>query len=127
MAIVVRRQLRRLFGLHFLQHGIGIRPGDAVESGHRSLKESPSLLHGNERILEGWRRRIVRNCLHFREFFGHARLDGRLIVLILDSVEGRRVERQRTRRVKRVRRAELPISGHGRCVDDTQCDDAKHN
>jgi len=117
--IVVRRQLRGFCGPHFLQRGIAIRLDDAEESGHRSVKELPGLLHGHQHILKGGRRRIVRNRLNLREFFGHARLDGRLIVLILDSVERGRMERQSTRRIKRVRRAEARVGGTSRRENGT--------
>ena len=100
--ILMSGQLRRHVSLHFLQHGIGVRASDPAEGGQRSLQELPSLLHGHERIFEGRRRRIVSNCLYLGELLGHARLDGWLIVFIFDLVEGRRVERQGTWRIKRV-------------------------
>jgi hypothetical protein len=98
--VLVRRQLRRFIGLHFLQRGIRIRGSHRAERGQSPLQKLTGLLHGHQRVLVSRRRWIVGNRLDFGEFLRHARFDCRLIILVLDLVERRRVERQRARRIK---------------------------
>src|SRR5580692_9873903 len=123
----MRGYLRSLVGAYRIKNGIGIRRADGAEGGHRSPKESTGLLHRDQRVLKGRRRGIVCNRLYLSKFLGHASLDGRLIVPVLDFVEGRSLERQGTRSIKRIRGAELHLGSPGRPADDAPCDDNRQN
>jgi hypothetical protein len=71
------------------------------------MQEAPTFLHGNESVFECGGGRIVRYAQHLDELLGHPCFDRRLVILILDFVKRRCVERQSARRIEGICRTEI--------------------
>ena len=115
-------QFRRLRVLDRLQHGIHVRTGNSVEDLHHAVNQPPTLFHRYKGVFKRRRRGIVGDGARLLNLLCNAGLDRRLVVRILDLVEGRRMERQCAGRVERVAGAKARIRGlglHGaRCERD---------
>ena len=105
--IHVRGNLRRQGRFGFLQHWIRVRLTHAIECRRGSRQQAAAALHGNQGVLEGWRRRIGGDFVDLSEMLSHTRFDCRLIVSILYFVERRRAKGQGARRVKRIGGSEI--------------------
>jgi hypothetical protein len=102
----MRRELRRQHGFRFLKRRVRVGLAHASKCGEGANEQASALLHGNEGVRKRRRRRVVGDAPYFSQLVCHAGFDGGLIVVILDFVERRCLERQRTRRIKRIRRRE---------------------
>ena len=122
----MRGQPGRFEVLHFLQLRIQVRSGDAVERRHGAVEQLAGLFHGDQRVLEGRRGRIVRDRAHFLALLRHAGFNRGLVVAVLDLVERRGVKGQSTGRVERIGRAKVHrfIQGDGSGAErhGTGCD-----
>ena len=112
---------------NLLQGRIGIGGAYRKERCCRPVQQPSGFLHRYESVFKGWSRRIVGDGLHFLFLLGHARLDRRLIVGILDLVEGRRVKGKRAGSIKRVLRPELRVGGLRRQHSHAQNKDGGDN
>src|SRR6266436_5963594 len=99
-------KFRRLDGFDILKRGVCVCLRNSVESRYCTFEQSPTLLHGDDGIVEGRSLGVVSNPLDFGFCLRHASLDRGLEVLVLDLVEGWRLEGQSTGRVKRIGWAE---------------------
>lgn len=99
--------------LDFFEGGIGVGAGDGVEGGHDAVEEASSFLHGDEGVREGGWCGVVGDGGDFPFLLSHAGLDGGLVVGVVNTVEGRSVEREGAGRVEGVRRAEGGGLGDG--------------
>ena len=95
-------KFRRLDGFDILKRGVCVCLRNSVESRRCTVEQSPSLLHGDDGIVERGGVGVVSNPLEFGFCLRHAGLDRRLEVLVLDLVEGWRLEGQSTGRIKRI-------------------------
>ena len=105
--VLVRRQLRRHFGLHLLQCVIGVAAGQIEEHGGHAVEQLTGLLQRHDGVVEARRLLAVGNRRHLRQLFGHALLEGRREITVLDLVELRVLEGQRALGEERI------AYGHG--------------
>ena len=98
----MRGQPGRLVVLHFLQFRIQVGSGNAVECGHGAVEQLAGLFQGDKCVLECRRSGVVGNCPDLLALLRHAGFNGRLVIAVLDLVEGRGVKGQSARRVERV-------------------------
>ena len=118
--ILLRGQARGLVRLHLLQRIVDVRAGDAVEHQHHPREQLAGALQSNDGVFKGGRRGTVGDGLNLVDLHRHARVDGRLVIAVLDLVEGRRLKQQSAGRVKGVVRSvfgdcRLRLCGGGRC------------
>ena len=111
--VLMRGQPGRLEVLHFLQLGIQVRSGDAVECGHHAVEQLAGLFHGDKRVLERRRGGIVGDRPYFLALLRHAGFNRGLVIAVLDLVERRRLKGQRARRIERIIRSKSHIDIRG--------------
>jgi hypothetical protein len=92
--IGMRRKLGRQCGPGRLQCGIDIGLRNAEENSGRAGQKTTAALHRHQGVIECRCRRIGRNLADLLQLLGHAGLECRLIVLVFDLVESRRMKRQ---------------------------------
>ena len=95
-------EFRCLGFLNFLQNRVGVGAGYGIERALGTVQQLPALFEGDECVGEIGRCGIVRDRVDFFQFGGDTGIERGLIVGVFDLVERRRVERQRTLRIKRV-------------------------
>ena len=104
--ILLRGQARGFVRLHLLQLIVNVRAGDAVEHQHGPREQLAGALQRDDGVFKCGRRGIVGDGLDLIDLHRHTRIDGRLVIAVLDLVEGRRLKRQRAGRVKGIVRSE---------------------
>ncbi len=109
--VVVRGQLGSLGLLYLLQTGVGICAGDRIEHGRHAIEQAAAFLQRDQGVLKGWRIGVIYDRPHFLELLRHTGLDRRLVIAVLDLVEGRRLKRQSARRIERIAGPEARTGG----------------
>jgi hypothetical protein len=102
--IIVRRAPRCFCRLHLVNRRAGVRLRHTIQHLRDAVVELTTLLQRDDGVVKRRRSRIVCDGLDFLQVLGDPGFDRRLVVRVLDAVERRRLERQRTRRIKRIRR-----------------------
>jgi hypothetical protein len=102
----VGSQLRRHLAVDRIQPVVGVRALQVREGGRHARQQLARALHRDDGVVERRRRLAVRDRGDFLQMLAHAGFEGRLEVLVLDLVEGRIVERQRTDLGERIRGVE---------------------
>ena len=87
--IAVRGHLRRHGRFHGLHFRRAQRVGVDGENGGSALQCAARTFHGGDGVVEGGRRRVVGDGLHFAQFLGHAVFQRGLEVRHFHLVEGR--------------------------------------
>jgi len=95
-------QARRHVGVYALHLGIGVAGIEVREGGLDALEHSSGTLERHDRVREGRRRGVVRDGLDLAQLLGHPRIERRAVVAIMNAIEGRQLEGQRTRCSERV-------------------------
>src|SRR5271157_3218621 len=86
----------------FQQRGIRVCAHDCEESTLRPPQQLAAFFHREDGVFKSWRCWAVRDRLNLFELLRHAGLDGRLVILVLDLVERRRLKRQRAGSEERI-------------------------
>ncbi len=113
--VLMRRELRRLLGLHLLQRVVGVGLSQGKEDLGGAGEQCAGALHGLDRVRERRFGRAIRDLLDLSPVLRHPLLEGRLEVAVLDPVEGRRLIQQRAFREEGVgvRRGVGGLPGRG--------------
>src|SRR5690606_29284579 len=97
-SVAVRGKLRRELGLYLLPPVVRIRADKVEENGRRAIEQPAGALESDDRVLERRRLAVRRNRVDLGELLGHAALERRGEVLVLDPVERRILKGQGARR-----------------------------
>ena len=111
--VLMRGQARSFVLLHLLQLIVVFAPVTQLNAGHHAREQLAAALQRDDGVFKGGRRGIVGDGLHLVDLLRHARVNGRLVVAVLDLVEGRRLKRQSARRVKGIARTKVNGGGRG--------------
>ena len=89
--VLVGGELRRQGGLHLLDFGVGVGAGQVAEHRAGAVEQGAGFFHRDDGVHEARRVRVVGDRGDFGALLGHAALERRLVVLVLDQVEARRL------------------------------------
>ena len=87
--VMVRGKLRRHFFIDLLPRRICIAGVEVRKRALGAIEQSPGALKGDDRVVERWFLRIVRDRLDFLQLLTHSSFDRGDEMLVLNLVEGR--------------------------------------
>ena len=100
--VVVGGQLRRHLTLDGVERVIGVGTGHAEEGGRNPAQHLAAALHRDDGVFKAGRIGLVGDGVDLDQLLAHAFVEGRRVMLVVDLVEGHRMQVKRAWRIERV-------------------------